>query len=211
MGVVHAGLFVGAILALSVLPGPDMMFIISRSIAHGRNAGAVSVLGITTALLAHTLIVALGLAALLRAAPAAYTVIRIAGGCYLIYLGIEAFLASSRAGAAPAADHNPPRLSMRRLYVQGFTTGLLNPKTTLFFAALLPQFVEPAARHLLVPYLALGALVALIGGACDLTVALTAAVLARRLRAHRQREALTHRLCGGLYLSLGLNLLREGG
>src|SRR6516225_9563667 len=105
MGVVHIFLFVGAIFALALLPGPDMMFIISRSIAHGRSAGAMSVLGIATAVLCHTLIVALGLSALLRAEPAAFTVIRISGACYLIYLGIEAFVTSrrmaSRSSAAP--------------------------------------------------------------------------------------------------------------
>jgi threonine/homoserine/homoserine lactone efflux protein len=210
MGITHAGVFIGAILALSALPGPDMMFIISRSVAHGRSAGALSVLGITTALLVHTLIVALGLAALLRAVPAAYSFIRIAGACYLLYLGIQALRSSWRAaGPAAAQEHEARTPSSRRLYAQAVMTGLLNPKTTLFFAALLPQFVEPAARHLAAPYLILGMLVAFIGGGCDLAVALTAALLARRLRGSRRREAWTQRLCGGLYVGLGLNLLRE--
>jgi threonine/homoserine/homoserine lactone efflux protein len=210
MGVIHLGLFLGAVLALAALPGPDMMFIIARSVALGRRAGSVSVLGITTAVLAHTFIVALGLAALLRAVPAAFTAIRIAGGCYLLYLGIEAFLASAGLGAAAArARRAETPVPLERLYVQGFMTGLLNPKTTLFFAAFLPQFIDPAARQLLVPYLLLGALAAAIMGLCDLAIALTSAALARRLRASRQREAWTQRLCGSLYVGLGLNLLRE--
>lgn len=211
MGIVHIGVFIGAIFVLAALPGPDMMFIVSRSIAHGRSAGVLSVAGITTALLAHTLIVALGLSALLRAAPAASTAIRVLGACYLIYLGIDAFLSSRRGASLPDAPaRNARPVPLTRLYVQGFTTALLNPKTTLFFAALLPQFIEPAARHLLGPYLALGALVALIGGCCDLSIALAASVLARRLRASRKREAWTHRICGGLYVCLGLSLLAEG-
>lgn len=211
MGIIHIGVFMGAIVALSALPGPDMMFIVSRSVAHGRGAGAISVLGISTALLVHTLIVALGLAALLRAVPAAYTFIRIAGACYLLYLGITALLSSWRTGGKAATPERGTRkLSKARLYAQAVMTGILNPKTTLFFAALLPQFVEPASRHLLAPYLTLGVLVALIGGGCDLTVALVAATLARRLKGSRQRDAWTQRLCGGLYVGLGLNLLREG-
>lgn len=210
MGIVHLGMFIGAVFALAALPGPDMMLIISRSIVHGRRGGVMSVLGITTAVLAHTLIVALGLSALLRAAPAASTAIRIAGACYLIYLGIEAFWASRRVGSLPQAPApQPQQVAPSRLYVQGFTTALLNPKTTLFFAALLPQFIEPAARHLITPYLALGALVVLIGGPCDLGIAMAASRLSRRLRASREREAWTHRLCGGLYVGLGLALLRE--
>jgi len=209
MGVIHIGVFIGAIFVLAALPGPDMMFIVARSVAHGRRAGAVSVLGITTALFGHTLIVALGLSALLRAAPAAFTVIRVAGACYLVYLGIEALRASRRTDPATAEVGQDRAASLPRLYVQGFTSGLLNPKTTLFFAALLPQFVEPASRKLLVPYLLLGSLVAAIGGLCDLAIALAAAGLARRLRGSPRRKAWTHRLCGGLYLGLGLNLLRE--
>lgn len=211
MGIVHIGVFIGAIVALSALPGPDMMFIISRSVAHGRSAGALSVFGITTAILVHTLIVALGIAALLRAVPTAYSFVRIAGAIYLLYLAGQALRASWRAGGPQGSpDDDAQPLSRTRLYAQAVMTGLLNPKTTLFFAAFLPQFVEPAARHLVTPYLMLGTLVAFIGAACDLTIALAAAELARRLRPSRRRQAWTQRLCGGLYAGLGLNLLREG-
>jgi threonine/homoserine/homoserine lactone efflux protein len=108
-----------------------------------------------------------------------------------------------------AAAHGQPSVSPRRFYVQGFTTGLLNPKTTLFFAALLPQFVDPASRHLFMPYLLLGSIVALIGALCDFLIAMLSAMLARRMRVNQRRDAWTKRLCGGLYVSLGLNLLRE--
>jgi threonine/homoserine/homoserine lactone efflux protein len=209
MGIVHLTVFIGAILVLSALPGPDMMYIVGRSMTHGRRAGAVSVLGIATALLIHTLVVALGLSALLSMVPAAYTAIRVAGACYLIYLGIEAILAARRRGEGSAAIERGRVISLRRFYVQGFTTGLLNPKTTLFFAALLPQFVDPAARHLVFPYLLLGTLVAVIGAVCDFAIAMLSAALARRMRPNQRRDAWTKRLCGGLYVSLGLNLLRE--
>jgi threonine/homoserine/homoserine lactone efflux protein len=210
MGVIHLTVFIGAILALSALPGPDMMYIVGRSMTHGPKAGAISVLGITTAVLIHTLAVGLGLSALLTAVPKAYTVIRIVGACYLIYLGIESVLAARRCGDVPvSAFRGRPAGSLERYYVQGFTTGLLNPKTTLFFAALLPQFVDPPSRHLIMPYLLLGILVALIGGLCDLSVAIVSARLAHRMRANQRRDAWTKRACGGLYMGLGLNLLRE--
>lgn len=209
MGVIHLTVFIGAILALSALPGPDMMYIVGRSMTHGRKAGAISVLGVTTAVLIHTLAVALGLSALLTAVPKAYTAIRIVGACYLIYLGIEAVLAARRCGHVVSAARGQPADSLERYYVQGFTTGLLNPKTTLFFAALLPQFVDPSSRHLIMPYLLLGILVALIGGLCDLSIAVVSARLAHRMRANQRRDAWTKRVCGGLYVGLGLNLLRE--
>jgi threonine/homoserine/homoserine lactone efflux protein len=210
MGVIHLTVFIGAILALSALPGPDMMYIVGRSMTHGRKAGAVSVLGVTTAVLIHTLAVALGLSALLTAAPKAYTAIRIVGACYLIYLGIEAVLTARSCGDVPvSAAGRQPSGSLERYYVQGFTTGLLNPKTTLFFAALLPQFVDPSSRHLITPYLLLGILVTLIGGLCDLSIAIVSARLAHRMSANQRRDAWTKRVCGGLYVGLGLNLLRE--
>ncbi len=210
MGVIHLTLFIGAVLALCVLPGPNMMYIVGRSMTHGRTAGAISVLGIVTAALIHTLVVALGLSVLLTAAPAAYTIIRISGACYLIYLGLEAILVARGLGEVPAtAAQGRPPVSLRRFYVQGFTTGLLNPKTTLFFAALLPQFVDSASRRLFMPYLLLGSLVALIGGLCDFSIAMLSAMLARLTRANQRRDAWVKRLCGGLYVGLGLNLLRE--
>jgi threonine/homoserine/homoserine lactone efflux protein len=209
MGVIHVTVFIGAILALSALPGPDMMYFVGRSMTYGRKAGAISVLGSTSAMLVHTLVVAMGLSALLSAVPAAYTIIRIAGAGYLIYLGIETILAARLLGEVPAARQGQLPVSLRRFYVQGFTTGLLNPKTTLFFAALLPQFVDSASRHLVMPYLLLGAMVALIGGLCDVSIAMLSAMLARRMLTNPRRDAWTKRLCGGLYVGLGLNLLRE--
>jgi threonine/homoserine/homoserine lactone efflux protein len=210
MGVIHVTLFMGAVLGLCVLPGPDMMYLVGRSMTHGRKAGAISALGIASAALIHTLVVACGLSVLLSAVPTAYTVIRIAGACYLIYLGIEAIVAAHRSPDVPgAAAQGQPSASPRRFYVQGFTTGLLNPKTTLFFAALLPQFVDPASRHLFMPYMLLGSLVAVIGVVCDFSIATLSAMLARRVRANQRRDAWTKRLCGGLYVGLGLNLLRE--
>jgi threonine/homoserine/homoserine lactone efflux protein len=185
-----------------------MMYIVGRSMTHGRKAGAISVLGIATAALIHTLVVALGLSVLLSAVPTAYTVIRIAGACYLIYLGIEA-IAQRHQGVPGVAAQGQRSVLLRRFYVQGFTTGLLNPKTTLFFAALLPQFVDSASRHLFMPYMLLGSLVAAIGVLCDFSIAMLSAMLARRVRVNQRRDAWTKRLCGGLYVGLGLNLLRE--
>jgi threonine/homoserine/homoserine lactone efflux protein len=130
-------LFALASLALYLSPGPDMIYIASRSIGQGTRAGMWSALGVSTGVLVHTLLAAFGLTALLAVSPVAYLVIKWLGVAYLVYLGVRTLLDR---GNVPidAADGN--RRSARRLFAQGALTNILNPKIALFFLAFLPQF-----------------------------------------------------------------------
>jgi threonine/homoserine/homoserine lactone efflux protein len=203
-GTQHLGYFVLAILILSAIPGPDMVYIIGRSVSQGRLAGATSVAGISTSLLFHSAAVAFGLSALLASSQTAFNLVKYAGAVYLIWLGIQAIRTPS--GTQPLTTFAPQNL--RKLYVQGFLTGLLNPKTTLFFTALLPQFVQPGQQHSALPFLFLGLLVIIVGSSCDLVIAIASAWLSQRMRGSSRLNKLGGRIAGALYIGLGLNLLR---
>src|SRR5918996_4577523 len=130
-------LFMTATLALNLAPGPDMLYVSTRSLTQGRRAGVISALGIAAGSVMHTVAIASGLAALLRAVPLAYEIVRFAGAAYLIWLGIQALLAKS----GPMDGKPLDRASEWTIFRHGMITNLLNPKVALFFLAFLPQFV----------------------------------------------------------------------
>jgi threonine/homoserine/homoserine lactone efflux protein len=133
-------LFALAAIGLLLVPGPAVLYITSRSAAHGRRAGLVSVLGVHTGTLVHIAAAAAGLSAVLVASAAAFEVVKLAGAVYLIGLGVRT-LAGARAAGSNVGGRVPKGLS--RIYFDGFVVNVLNPKTALFFLAFLPQFVDP--------------------------------------------------------------------
>ncbi len=133
-------LFAGAALALALTPGPDMLFCLSRSIGQGRRAGFASLFGILAGCYVWAIATALGLASMIALVPAAYHAIRLAGAAYLAWLAWQAFTQADGVKVSAAG----PVVPAARLFRQGLTTNLLNPKVALFFLALLPQFVDPA-------------------------------------------------------------------
>src|SRR5204863_947749 len=127
--------FVAASLALLVVPGPAVLYIVGRSLRHGRAAGFLSVLGICTGTLLHVVAAALGLTALLRASPIAFSAIRYAGAAYLVWLGVQALRSGERSIATEPVPHD----GALQIFRQGVLVNVLNPKTALFFLAFLPQ------------------------------------------------------------------------
>src|SRR5689334_12819943 len=117
-------------MALILAPGPDSLCVLARGLGQGRRAAMIAALGTTSGLLVHTTLAALGLAVLLQTSEIAYTVVRVGGALYLIYLGVRALLSRERL-AIGAAGHS----SSRRMYLQGLLTNVLNPKVALFFVA----------------------------------------------------------------------------
>ena len=132
-------LFMTATLALNLAPGPDMLYVSTRSLTQGRRAGVISALGIAAGSVVHTVAIASGLAALLHAVPIAYEIVRFAGAAYLIWLGVQAL----RGKAGPVSGKPLDRASEWAIFRQGAVTNILNPKVALFFLAFLPQFVDP--------------------------------------------------------------------
>jgi len=144
-------LFCVACVALAATPGPNMLFLVSRTLAQGRSAGFVSLAGTSTGFAVHAFLAALGLTALLATVPLAYDIVRIAGAVYLAWLAIVTWRSASDRDAAVVAGHESPR----RMYRQGLVTSVLNPKLAMFQLALFPQFIDPSRGHLLLQSLVL--------------------------------------------------------
>jgi threonine/homoserine/homoserine lactone efflux protein len=199
-------LFMSAGLALNLTPGPDMLYVATRSTGEGRAAGLVSALGIATGCLFHISALALGLSAVLATVPALYDAVRYLGAAYLCYLGVRALL-------APAQLDLSGRLEPRRLgsiYRQGVLTNVLNPKVALFFLALLPQFVDPARGSPAQQIILLGLLFNTTGTIVNALVAIGASRATTWIRSKPRSLALAQRATGAIFIGLGLRLAVSG-
>jgi threonine/homoserine/homoserine lactone efflux protein len=195
-------LFVGAGLLLNVTPGPDLLYILGRSVGQGRAAGVISALGIGAGCLVHVLLAALGLSAILLAQPRAYDLVRWAGALYLVVIGVKALRSSAGALDVKAL----PPVSLRRIFLQGAITNVLNPKVALFFLAFLPQFADPARGPLAPQLLLLGAIFTVNGALVCTAFAVFAARLGAWLRTRYGVSRLLDRMTGGVFVLLGVRL-----
>jgi threonine/homoserine/homoserine lactone efflux protein len=193
--------FLLAALLLNLAPGPDMMYVLGRSMGQGRRAGIVSALGIFVGCLFHICAAALGLAALLRSSPLLFHMVRLAGAGYLVYLGINLLLHARSAleGAVVQQD------ALRKIFFQGVITNILNPKVAIFFVAFLPQFVDPRGSMLL-QILAMGIIFDIGGTLVNLAVAFASGGLGNRLSRSQRIIAWQRRLTGTLFIGLGLRV-----
>jgi threonine/homoserine/homoserine lactone efflux protein len=194
-------LFVTSSIVFLLIPGPAVLYIVSRSVGHGRAAGLVSAMGITTGTLFHIAAATLGLSALLVSSALAFQFVKYLGGAYLIYLGVR-MLRSSDTQWEKGANGGEERL--RRIFGQGVLVNLLNPKTALFFLAFLPQFVDPAKGHAGLQIFELGVLFALMGWCSDSLWALAAGTVAHRLRESARLRLVQRNVSGGILIALGL-------
>ena len=197
--------FLAASFLLWLTPGPDTMYILTRSISQGRRAGVMSALGIGSGLLIHTLLAAFGLSAVLATSAWAFAVVKTAGAAYLIYLGLQAL--RRKVGTLGAPDLSP--VGNWRVYRQGVVSNTLNPKVAIFFLALLPQFVDPAAGLGPMPFVFLGAICVIGGTLWSLGQAVCAASATQTIGRNPALLRWLDRFSGCVYIALGLNLLRS--
>lgn len=196
--------YLGASLALTLTPGPAVLFIVARTVAHGRAAGLASVAGVALGNFGNALGAALGLAVLFALSSAAFTGVKLAGAAYLVWMGLNLWREAGRAGAAGSAPLPVgPRHSHARVLRDGFVVALLNPKTALFFAAFLPQFISQP-EHAMAQNLLLGALFAVLAAATDVGYVLLASSLAPRLHGAAGARQWGQRAAGTAFIGLGL-------
>jgi threonine/homoserine/homoserine lactone efflux protein len=189
-------LFVGASLALVVIPGPNHLYITTRGLAQGRAAGLASAFGVETGTLVHIAAAAAGLSYLISRSATLFGIVKWAGVAYLIYLGIRAFTRKED-GVAEALPPQP----LGKVFLEGLLVNVLNPKVTLFFLAFLPQFVHPEAGSPAVQIVLFGLTLLVLGLTSDMIYAFTAGALGHRLA----RRARTLRYFSGVvYLGLGV-------
>ena len=202
-GTVDLALFVAAGLLLSITPGPDTLYILSRTASRGWHGGAVASLGIGAGILVHTFAVTVGLSALLAASATAFAVVKWIGAIYLVYVGVSLL-------RAPAHERTTERMGdvagLRTVFVQGFLTNVLNPKVALFFVALLPQFVDPRAPSKALALAFLGLVFVVIGTLWNLVVAWSAAHLAEAFASRARLVRWLNYAVGALFVYLGLRL-----
>jgi threonine/homoserine/homoserine lactone efflux protein len=197
-------LFLAASLALTLTPGPAVLFIVARSLGQGRRAGLLSVAGIGLGNGVHAAATSLGLAALLASSPLAFTAVRWAGGAYLVVLGVRRLLRREAAGGAAVQPEAAAAVPGGGVLRQAFMVAVLNPKTALFFLAFLPQFADPRAGSLPAQLLLLGALFIAVAVATDTGYALAADGLGRFLRRHPGFGAGERWVSGAVFVGLGL-------
>jgi threonine/homoserine/homoserine lactone efflux protein len=195
-------LFAAASVALLAVPGPAVIYLVTRSVTQGRTAGLVSVLGVETGTFAYAVAAAAGLTGLVAASETGFTIVRFAGAAYLVYLGVRRLL--ERGGVEAAAPSARSRLFLRGLVVQ-----LLNPKIAVFFLAFLPQFVDPDRGSVVAQSLILGTLFTVLAILGDGAYVLAADAVSGRLRRGRGLDRLA-RLSGGVYIGLGLTAALSG-
>lgn len=200
------GVFVLAALALLVVPGPAVLYIVARSINEGRRAGLASVLGIHVGTLVHIAAATLGLSALIASSAAAFTAVKVAGAVYLIGLGLwTLFSHTAEPDVALGGEAN-----LRRAFAQGIVVNVLNPKTALFFLAFLPQFVDSDAAHPALQLAFLGVLFALLGLVTDSIWAIAAGTAGGVLRRSRRFARTQRYVTGTVYVGLGVTTAFAG-
>ncbi|MGA3092934.1 MAG: LysE family translocator [Terriglobales bacterium] len=196
------GAFCAAAFLLNIAPGPDMLYVIGRSIGQGRRAGTVSALGIFAGCLVHIFIAAVGLAAVLRSSSILFNTVRYAGAAYLTYLGLRVLFEPARAPRLPETQS----ASLSRIFVQGVITNVLNPKVALFFLAFLPQFIQPQRGSIAFQIIVLGLIFDTGGTIVNLAVAQAGGRLADVLREHSGFARLQKWLTGTIFIGLGLRV-----
>ncbi len=204
----HLWLFVGIAAVVIVVPGPDTAIVTKNALLHGRRAALGTSFGVSTGLAVWTVASALGVASIVRASDAAFTVLKLIGAAYLVWLGIQALRAAGRASSD--GDREPARraaLDERRGFRQGLLSDLANPKIGAFFTGLLPQFAG-AGHSVLLPFLVLGGLFVLMTviWLCGYTlVAVKASAVLQRPRV----KAVIDRVSGAILIGFGIRLALE--
>jgi len=188
-----------AAMALIVVPGPAVLYIVAQSIDRGRLAGVVSALGVATGGLVHVTAAAVGLSSLLVSSATAFNVVKYAGAAYLIGLGLWTLVRRRE----EASVEMPKERKLSRRYGQGVVVNVLNPKTALFFFAFLPQFVDPDKGSAALQIGVLGLVFVALAVASDCVWALAAGTASERLRGNRRFLAVQRYVSGSVFVGLG--------
>jgi len=194
-------LFMIATVTLNVTPGPDMLYVIARSVGQGRAAGIASALGIAAGCFVHLLAVTLGLASLMIAIPTAYEIVKFTGAAYLIYLGVRTFTSRRQKHSAKSIEE----ARLRTIFAQGIVTNVLNPKVALFFLAFLPQFVH-RENNVAAQIIFLGVLFNTSGTLVNIIVALVASYTRSQFKTRIRNSSVFRWLTGSIFIGLGVRL-----
>lgn len=189
-----------------LIPGPNMFYLASRSIAQGRGAGLVSLAGVAVGFVVYLMAAVAGLATVFAVVPVAYTVLKVAGGVYLLYLAWQAFRPGGR---SPFSPQPLKPVSRRRLFTMGLVTNLLNPKIAVLYVSLLPQFVKPAQGSVALQSLVLGGVQIAIALAVNAAIVLGASRLSVFLAAKPRWMSVLRRVMGTVLAGFAVRLFLD--
>lgn len=196
--------FLTAAVALNVSPGPDLVYVLSRTITQGKRVGLASAAGVCTGAFVHVVAAAFGLSAILATSAIAFNLVKYAGAAYLIYLGVKALRTAGKNFTLRAAP--TPRVSAAVAFRQGVLIDVLNPKVAVFFMAFLPQFVRPEAGSVTIQLLFLGSLVIAVAIIIESAFVLAAVKTTGFFRTHPKASVWLDRMMGSVLIALGIRL-----
>jgi threonine/homoserine/homoserine lactone efflux protein len=201
-------MFIAAGWLLNLTPGPDVLFIVSNALKSGVRAGLVAALGIVSGCFVHVAAAALGVGALLATSATAFTVLKWAGAVYLLWMGLRLLLLRPAAANVVPDESvpDPVPADLRRIYLRGFLTNVLNPKVALFFLAFVPQFIAPDATDKVTAFLLLGLLFNLNSLPVNFGYAWLAAWASKRVQLVQRTMHWLDRVAGVLFVGFGLKL-----
>ncbi len=203
-GIIHFWSFLAAGILLNLTPGTDTMYILGRSMAHGTRAGVLSVLGISSGSMIHTLAAASGLSLVLASSANAFMFVKYCGALYLVYLGIRMFFSAEK--TRTRQGENELSFNSTSIYLSGILTNVLNPKVALFFLAFLPQFIDSAYPYTMLSFILLGATFVITGTCWCLLLAVYAAKFSELLQKSGHGGTLFTKLSGLVFVGLGVKL-----
>jgi len=203
-GIHDLPLFVISGLLLNIMPGPDSLLIMTRSATQGWRAGCAAALGIGTGTLVHIFAAALGLSAVLATSATAFTVVKLVGAAYILYMAVGLLRSRKQSGEAQALAL--PALPYRKIFAQGFLTNVLNPKVAIFFLAFVPQFITADAPNKALAFIVLGCIFNVNGMLWCGALSLATARASARIKLSPAVSLWLNRATGGLFVWLGVKL-----
>jgi RhtB (resistance to homoserine/threonine) family protein len=203
-GIIHYETFILTGILLNITPGNDTIFIISRSMAQGKKAGFMSVLGIATGSLIHTTLAAFGLSMIIAKSILVFSIIKYAGAAYLLYIGYQMLTDKTRLNTDNSFSEKATNL--KKIYRDGLITNLLNPKVALFFISFLPQFIDSNVSNTVLPFLKLGITFTITGTIWCLILANFASYIFSKLKHNKSLSNYINKTCGAVLVVLGIKV-----
>lgn len=207
-GIINFETFIIAGILLNLTPGNDTIFILSRSIAQGRQAGIMSVLGIATGSIIHTTFAAFGLSLIIAESIVAFTIVKYAGAVYLIYIGYK--MLTDKSQLDTEINDTKKTINLNKIYRDAVITNVLNPKVALFFIAFLPQFINPEFKNTVLPFMLLGISFTITGTVWCFILANFASTISHKLKHHVKLSGYINKACGALLMGLGIKVALTG-
>lgn len=199
--------FTAAALLMNISPGPSNLYVMARSIAQGTQGGIVAAMGLAVGSLVHVVATSLGLSAIFAHSPTLYTIVKLLGAAYLIYLGITYW--KSKGSDGNEKVNQPKQNPLLSVFQQSVIVEVTNPKTALFFIALLPQFVVPESGPVSQQLLILGIIVTISALPCDVLVAVSSSKISNWLLKHERAQQIQNRISGSILFAMGAYIVSD--